>query len=111
MSDRPPIAVSEADWLIIRNILRAHVPDCAVWAFGSRATGRAKPYSDLDLAISGKKPLGIDLAAQLAEAFAESDLPYKVDIVDWTTASEAFKKVIERDRVVVQPGIALMQEG
>ena len=105
MSDRPPIAVSEADWSIIRNILRAHVPDCTAWAFGSRATGRAKQYSDLDLAINGGKPLGIDLAAQLAEAFAESDLPYKVDIVDWTTASEAFKKVIERDRVVVQAGI------
>ena len=58
----------------------------------------------LDLAINGGKPLGIDLAAQLAEVFAESDLPYKVDIVDWTTASEAFKKVIERDRVVVQAG-------
>lgn len=105
MSDRPPIAVSEADWSIIRNILRAHVPDYTVWAFGSRAIGRAKQYSDLDLAISGGKPLGIDLIAQLAEAFGESDLPYKVDIVDWTTASEAFKKVIERDRVVVQAGI------
>lgn len=110
MSDLPPITVSEAEWLIIRNILRAHVPDCVVWAFGSRATGRAKQYSDLDLAIDGGKPLGIDLAAQLAEAFAESNLPYKVDIVDWSTASEAFKKVIERDRVVVQAGIALTQE-
>ena len=105
MSDRPSIAVSEADWLIIRNILRAHVPDCVVWAFGSRATGRAKPYSDLDLAISGDKPLGIDLTAQLTEAFAESDLPYKVDIVDWVTASERFRKAVERDRVVVQAGI------
>lgn len=107
MSDRPPIAVSEDDWLIIRDTLRAHVPDCTVWAFGSRATDRAKPYSDLDLAINGGKPLGIDLAAQLAEAFAESDLPYKVDIVDWTAASERFRKVIERDRVVVQTGMAV----
>lgn len=110
MSDRPPIVVSEGEWLIIRNILRVHVPDRTVWAFGSRATGRAKQYSDLDLAINGLRPLGIDLTAQLAEAFAESDLPYKVDIVDWSTASEAFKKVIERDRVVVQSGIALTQE-
>lgn len=105
MSGRLPIAVSEGEWLIIRAILRAHVPDCTVWAFGSRATGRAKQYSDLDLAISGNKPLGIDSAAQLAEAFAESDLPYKVDIVDWTRTSESFRKVIERDRVVVQAGI------
>ncbi len=105
MNDRPPIAVSEADWLIIRNILRAHVPDCTVWVFGSRATGRTKPYSDLDLAVSGEKLLGMDLIGQLAESFAESDLPYKVDIVDWTTASENFRKTIERDRVVVQTGI------
>lgn len=105
MSDRPPIAVSDADWLIIRAILRAHVPDSTVWAFGSRATGRAKQYSDLDFAINGGKPLGIDLTAQLAEAFAQSDLPYKVDIVDWITVSESFRKAIERDRVVVQAGI------
>ncbi|MBV6446502.1 nucleotidyltransferase domain-containing protein [Nitrosomonas sp.] len=105
MNDRPPITVSEADWLIIRDILRAYIPDCTVWAFGSRATGRAKQYSDLDLAINGGKALGIDLAAQLAEAFAESDLPYKVDIIDWTTASERFRETIERDRVVVQAGI------
>jgi len=107
MNDRPPIAVSEADWLIIRNILRAHVPDCTVWAFGSRATGRTKPYFDLDLAINGEKPLGIDLAAQLAEAFAESDLPYKVDIVDRTTVSERFRKAIERDRVIMQASITV----
>ncbi|MXS81835.1 nucleotidyltransferase family protein [Nitrosomonas oligotropha] len=107
MSGRPPIAVSEADWPIIRNILRVQVPSYTVWAFGSRATGRAKPYSDLDLAINGGKPLGIDLAAQLAEAFAESDLPYKVDIVDWAAASENFRKVIERDRVVVQTGMTV----
>lgn len=80
MSDRPPITVSEGEWLIIRNILRAHVPDCAVWAFGSRATGRAKQYSDLDFAINGEKPLGIDLVAQLTEVFEESDLPYKVEL-------------------------------
>ncbi len=107
MSERPPIAVSEGEWLIIRAILRAHVPDCTVWVFGSRATGRAKQYSDLDLVICGDKPLGIDSAAQLAEAFAESDLPYKVDIVDWARTSESFRKAIERDRVVVQAGMAV----
>jgi type I restriction enzyme S subunit len=36
----------------------------------------------------------------LADAFDESDLPYKVDIVDMQTVSESFKKIVERDRVV-----------
>jgi type I restriction enzyme S subunit len=39
----------------------------------------------------------------LADAFAESDLPWKVDVVDWATTSESFRKIIERDKVVVQP--------
>lgn len=102
MNRSPPIDVSEADWQIIQGILHRNVPDCTVWAFGSRATGHAKPYSDLDLAIIGRQPPGIDLISRLAEAFAESDLPYKVDIVDWTTTSAVFRKIIERDKVVVQ---------
>ncbi|WP_394808475.1 hypothetical protein [Nitrosomonas sp.] len=46
--------------------------------------------------------MGLDLNSRLAEAFAESNLPYKVDLVDWATTSEAFKQIIERDKIVVQ---------
>lgn len=102
MNQHPPLEVSEADWLIIQAILRAHVPDYTVWAFGSRATGNAKKFSDLDLAIIGEQSMGLNLSSRLAEAFAESNLPYKVDLVDWKTTSESFKKIIERDKVVVQ---------
>ncbi len=37
----------------------------------------------------------------LDSAFEESDLPYTVDLVDWATTSETFKKIIERDRVAL----------
>lgn len=104
--NHPPIDVTDTDWLIIQAILRAQVPDYTVWAFGSRATGSAKKFSDLDLAIIGEQPIGLNLSSRLAEAFAESNLPYKVDLVDWATTSEAFKKIIERDKVVVQQRIA-----
>ena len=53
-----------------------------VWAFGPRATWNARKFSDLDLAIIGEQPTGLDLSSRLAEAFAESNLPYKVDLVD-----------------------------
>ena len=33
------------------------MPNRKVWAFGSRATGTTKPFSDLDLAILGDQPL------------------------------------------------------
>jgi predicted nucleotidyltransferase len=36
---------------MVCNILQKHVPSHEVWAFGSRINGKAKKYSDLDLAI------------------------------------------------------------
>lgn len=98
----PPIQLHPRDWEIVRSILARHVPQYEVWAFGSRAKGTAKPYSDLDLAIICDVPLSLTLTAALADDFAESDLTIKVDVVDWATTSEAFRKIIEADKVVIQ---------
>jgi predicted nucleotidyltransferase len=99
-----PLDVRPAEWAIVSRILRSVVPGREVWAFGSRAAGTAKPYSDLDLALIGETPLSLDTLAALREAFSESDLPWKVDLVDWATTNAAFRKVIEAKRVVVQRG-------
>ena len=100
----PHIDISPAQWEIVRAILQQHVPQHAVWAFGSRAKWDAKPYSDLDLAILADQPLDWSVSAALADDFSESDLPFKVDIVDWATTSEVFRKIIETDKVVLQAG-------
>lgn len=98
----PPIDIRPDHWDIVRAILLKHVPRHAVWAFGSRARWTAKEYSDLDLAILTDRPLPPDVSAGLAEDFSESDLPWRVDVVDWATTSESFRQIIERDKVVVQ---------
>lgn len=86
---------------IIMQILQKHVPQYAVWAFGSRVKGTAKPYSDLDLAvITTEQALPLSVHAALAEAFSESDLPWKVDIVDWQLASPDFRRIIESHYIV-----------
>ncbi len=87
---------------IVCGILQKHVPEHDVWAFGSRAKWTAKDYSDLDLCIVTDKPLSFKLLGALAEDFAESDLPWTVDVVDWATTSASFREIIERDKVVVQ---------
>ena len=86
----------------VKAILAEHVPECEVWAFGSRATWTAKDYSDLDLAIVGKGPLDWRTLGRLKETFEESSLPMRVDVLDWHAISESFREVIERDYVVVQ---------
>ena len=93
--------VSEAELGIVRKILERVVPGRRVWAFGSRVTGRAKKFSDLDLAVLGDAPLPLGTMAELAEAFSESDLPWKVDVVDWATASERFRGVVAESHVEV----------
>jgi type I restriction enzyme S subunit len=42
--------------------------------------------------------LTLDEIAALSEAFSESDLPYKVDIVDWHAVDERFRRIIMADR-------------
>ncbi len=64
--------------------------------------GHHKPYSDLDLAVMTDKPLSLEVHANLKDAFSESDLPWKVDIVDWALTSEQFRKIIQKQFEVIQ---------
>ena len=93
------IDLSPRNLEIVKRVLRDHVPGCEVRAFGSRATWTAKDYSDLDLALVGDSELGDDTLARLREAFEDSSLPMRVDVLDWHDISPAFRKVIERDCV------------
>ncbi|MCK9201296.1 MAG: restriction endonuclease subunit S [Gallionella sp.] len=98
----PRIDLNPHDWDEVSRILRIHVPGYEIWAFGSRVTWSAKQYSDLDLAVITKQPLPLSTSADLKNAFAESSLSIKVDVVDWATTAESFRRIIEKDKVIVQ---------
>ena len=102
MVDQPLIDIGPENWQIVRDILQRYVPDREVWAFGSRAKWTAKEFSDLDIAIIGDKPLSIALTADLREAFQESALPFKVDIVDWANITPSFRQVIQAVKIQIQ---------
>ncbi len=84
---------------IVENILKRLVPEYEVRVFGSRATGSPKKYSDLDLVIMTDTPLPTLKTALLKDAFAESNLPIKVDIVDWSELNESFRELIAKSSV------------
>ncbi len=92
----------EAKWFgLVSDILRRHVPDRRVWAFGSRATGRrVKRFSDLDLAVEGRLDLGVSFVLEVE--FDESSLPIKVDVVQLGAITPEFRARIEKDFVLVQ---------
>ena len=96
------VDLSPAHCAIVQRILKEHVQECEVRAFGSRVAWTAKDSSDLDLAVVGKGPLPWQTLSRLKEVFEESPLPMRVDVLDWHAISESFRKVIERGYVVVQ---------
>ena len=88
---------------LVMDILAEQAPQCAVWAFGSRATGKARPYSDLDLALLGPEPLDRAALGRLQEAFAESELNIRVDVVDWRALSAPFRAAIAAHCIPLRP--------
>ena len=98
--------MSPAHLQIVQDILREHLPEgVRTWAFGSRVTWTAKEFSDLDLALEGRGPLDADILPCLEAAFGESDLPYKVDVVDCASVSDEFLQIIYLDKILLQEPI------
>lgn len=90
------LALASHEAATVRAILVRHLPaGVEVAVFGSRAGGKVKPASDLDLALLADGPLPLEVLAELAEAFDESSLPWKVDLVDRACVSPEFDRLIE----------------
>lgn len=86
----------------VKRILIEHATDCEVRAFGSRVNGQAIKHSDLDLVLVGKEKLDWQFVEKIKDAFADSNLPFMVDIIDWAAAKENFRRIIREEYVVVQ---------
>jgi predicted nucleotidyltransferase len=92
----------EADLAKVRAILHSLVPEIEVRAFGSRVRGTPRKTSDLALALMTAKPLDLARMADLRDAFSESDLAFKVDLVEWAATSPSFRQIIEQNCELVQ---------
>ena len=78
----------------VTRILREYLPHAEVRLVGSRAKGDAKPYADVDLLIIADKPLSPEIRALLNTAFEESNIPYKVDLLDDYDLSSQFRAAL-----------------
>ena len=120
MTDRPaasappPAGLRPADRLHlsprcrtqIEALLREHLPDVDVWAYGSRVTGKSHDGSDLDLVLRAPDlhEIPINRLSDLREALRESTIPFLVEARDWARLPEGFHGEIERDYVVLLEG-------
>ncbi len=90
----------------VKALLHAYVPQAEVWAYGSRVNGGCHEASDLDLVLRNPHDPRTETGAlnDLKTAFIESNLPIRVDVLDWARIPESFRREIERAHVVVQQG-------
>ena len=98
---KPLLDMSEEQFAEVMRLLSLHLTEVEVWAYGSRATFKAKPHSDLDLVAFTAKEQRENIYA-LREAFEESILPFRVDLFVWDDIPEHFKGNILSERVVLQ---------
>ena len=88
----------------VKAILQEFAPDLEARAFGSRARGTAAAYSDLDLALVAEQKIERQKLYRLEDAFSQSDLPFRVDVLDWRRLSSAFQRLIAEHCIVIQQG-------
>ena len=84
----------------IKEMLKKHItyPDARFYIFGSRAKGKYREYSDVDIAIDCPD-MTLEQKWKLESDFENSTFPYEVDIVDLNNIQEYFKNLIKGDLV------------
>jgi predicted nucleotidyltransferase len=97
------IDITENELALVQKILREQIPAAKVWVFGSRAKNTTRRGSDLDLAIDTGAKLPPSTTAQLADAFEEAPLAYKVDLVDLHNITPEFRALIDAHKLAL-PG-------
>ncbi len=91
---------------LLCQLLQQHLPQAEVWAYGSRVNGDGHEASDLDLVVRQPADLTQETRQldEMREALVESDLPIRVDLVDWARIPATFHREIERAYVMIMAG-------
>lgn len=86
------------DSIIIRPLKAA---GATVWLFGSRATGKYKPFSDIDLLYEIKPGAIIDdgMLFDIKSQLEESDFPYKIDLVSRRHLAGSYAEQVDQQKI------------
>ena len=64
-----------------------------VFFFGSRAMGRGRERSDIDIGIEGPEPVPLVVLDDIKEDLDNLPILYKIDIVDFNRLTPKFREV------------------
>ncbi|MDP7322048.1 MAG: nucleotidyltransferase domain-containing protein [Bacteriovoracaceae bacterium] len=90
------IDISDHDYKILKEITKKYTPYFDFYVFGSRVQGKAKKYSDIDIAYKKKKTKSIAL---LKDELEESNMAITVDLVDLDEIDSDFLELIKSQMI------------
>jgi predicted nucleotidyltransferase len=81
----------------VLDIMHQHLGDQRLYLVGSRARGPAKRFADIDILLMNKQPLSPAVRANLHYDLEESDIPFKVDVLEWAGLSQSFRSRLQQE--------------
>ncbi|HBY05735.1 MAG: hypothetical protein UV38_C0001G0070 [candidate division TM6 bacterium GW2011_GWE2_42_60] len=84
----------------IVGILTVLFPEAKIYLFGSRAKGKARPFSDIDIALDAGEKIELARIGEARDMFKESNIPFSFDFVDLQSVSQEFRDVVLKEGIV-----------
>ena len=81
-------------------VISALMPDVKIYLFGSRARGTNSPSADIDIALDGGKELPVADVDEIKGMFKESNIMYKIDVVDFHSITDLMRREILQERKI-----------
>lgn len=97
------LSATQYDLLSEKLIVPLKQKGIRLWVFGSRARGEHKPFSDIDIlfSLSNPKALTEGELFLIKEDLIDSNLPFKVDLVNEKELAPSYRDSVLRDRVEI----------
>lgn len=84
---------------MIQTIIKKHIKEPVdIFYFGSRVDGTGDDRSDIDVGVIAPFPLSLSTLNAIKEDLENLPILYTIDLVDFSNASDAFKRVALRYR-------------
>lgn len=81
-------------------VISALIPDAKIYLFGSRVRDTNAEWADIDIALDAGRPLSLQDVDEVKSMFGESNIMYKIDVVDFHQINDVMREEILRERVV-----------
>lgn len=87
---------------MLLDVFNAYCPKATIWAYGSRLGGDFHDGSDLDLAVIDFRDEKCSLG-ELKSLLSDSDIPFLVDVVEYSNLPDIFQKEILKNYIEIYP--------